>query len=49
MVLLKLNDVPTPTLADYKRAAEPVSPDAPVKFEVIVKKELRVFTAPAAK
>lgn len=49
MVLLKLNDVPTPTLADYKRAAEPVSPDTPVKFEVIVKKELRDFTAPAAK
>ncbi|MBO7724829.1 MAG: trypsin-like peptidase domain-containing protein [Thermoguttaceae bacterium] len=49
MVLLKLNGTPTPTLDAYRGAAETVSPDAPCEFEVIVKKEIRTLTAPAAK
>ncbi len=49
MVLLKLGGAPTPTLEAYRQAAGSVSPDRPVEFEVIAKKEQRVFTAPASK
>ena len=49
MVLLKLNGAPTPTLDAYRAAAEAVPSDAPCEFEVIVKKETRTLTAPAAK